>query len=165
MHVRGKARQSSIWVTNRLPIAVVAEPERAFICFASVVIGISIVVPYTHSGSMASLMPFWLMVEWAATLFVGGVGKFIGIQTSIHAQLREDARKIMLGRSLERWGAVLIAIGCLTYAGAVYRFVGLGGWVSIVLFAALAGANILRLLVSTAGHAKLSGERDDDGGY
>jgi hypothetical protein len=154
----------SIKVVNSLPLFVIREPERVFIAGASFLLGISAFVS-AIAIDIAMKIPNWLMWQWGFIFTLGGIAKIVGLYRSSKAAAPGKAQSTATaldGIALERAGAALIALGSFTYMLMLIYVAGINGYVSQIIFGMLCIANILRLVISSAGMSVLEAVREEE---
>ena len=140
------------WIVSRLPFIVIKEPERVFVAFASIIMGLLMLFPPSRPDSIVSTLDSFTSVLWALAFLGGGVAKIIGL--SITSRLRgriANIRRYETGRSFERMGASFIALATFVYAAVILKSRGAPAILVAVMFTGLALTNLVRLLVSVAG--------------
>lgn len=123
----------------RLPEVLLGAPERVFLALSMVLIGIGIVIAEVTGRLPISSLNTLVIFELAASFMVGGVCSLYGM----HAKKR----------SIERLGLASTAFAAFSYAAVLAVLYGWSAITSILIFLALAGAKVLRLLVSHATQA------------
>lgn len=132
----------AVAVVSRLPVILVRETERIMLNLAIAAVGITSLMALREPGTIAELLPRWLLVEWSVTLIAGGCLTLLGMVRSL--------------RLVERAGLALKGLGCLTYAGALFSIGSGRAQVIGFLFLAISAAAAIRLLSSTAGNAAMT---------
>lgn len=134
-----RVQRFCIAVTRRLHPLLVREPERVVLAAAIFLVGVASLLATQQPGTIAAVLPTWVLVEWAVTLTLGGAftlaGMFIG------------------RRLLERCGLALTVIGAFTYAAALVSQGGPRAWIVALAFLGITTCSCIRLAVSTAVHA------------
>lgn len=121
-------------VLRRVPSVVMANPERIFLKFAVVMIGVGILVRGPRSA--LSSLPTFVVYELGITFILGGMCALIGIVRGY--------------RALERFGLAATAFGSATYALTLWLLLGMMALPTVTIFLGLALASITRLIVSSA---------------
>lgn len=132
----------AIWLTGHLPPTLVRETERVVLAAGITCTGIGSLLATSTPGTIATVLPVWLLVEWSLTLIVGGVFTLIGMFTG--------------RRTVERAGITLTGLGAVTYAGALAYVGGPRAWIVALLFLAVSLAALIRLASSTAANATVN---------
>lgn len=116
-----------------------AAPERAFLAVAGVLIGSVSLVSQRPPSAINSLLPRWVVAEWAVTFAAGGAFIIVGA--------------LIRSRKFERVGLWLSAIGQVIYASSILAVFGwVLGWPAALLWYLLASAYLARLYTSWIGH-------------
>lgn len=118
-----------------VPESVLVSPERMFLKFACVLIGIGVLLNNYRETSHISELPDLIVYELGLSFIIGGVCSIIGIAYQ--------------KRSLERLGLLATAFASVSYALMVWVVVGAVGVTTILIFLGLAGAAATRLIVSS----------------
>jgi hypothetical protein len=136
-----------------MPLFVILQPERVFLALAAILIGAGF---YVRPGTVhQSELPAWLLIEISVTLIAGGVVTVMGLYLSSRQRTRKSPGKELRSRSMERFGASLIAFGSATYgAGSILAY-GWGAFFVGTIMIIFSFVNILRVLISTAGRSIL----------
>lgn len=120
----------------RLPEVLLAAPERVFLAVAMFLVGVGIVVNEVTERLPISALPTLIVLELAASFMVGGFCSLYGMHSK--------------KRSIERLGLASTAFAAVSYAAVLAVLYGWPAIFSVLIFLALAGAKVLRLLVSHA---------------
>lgn len=138
----------AVAIVSRLPVILVRETERIMLNVAIAAVGITSLMALREPGTIAEVLPRWLLIEWSATLIAGGGLTLLGMVRS--------------QRLVERAGIALKGLGCLTYAGALFSIGSGRAQVIGVLFLAISAAAAIRLLSSTAANAAVTTRTGDE---
>jgi uncharacterized membrane protein HdeD (DUF308 family) len=124
-------------VARWLPETIAVNPERTLINAACVLMGLSALVQ--RSPVWDHLWPF-AQYEWGAAMFGGGLAALIG----------------MFGqrRTTDRLGLLLITAASLVWALVLFVEYGPRAVLTSLIFLALAGAKVIRLIVTSAVRTK-----------
>lgn len=118
-----------------IPEPLLASPERIFLKFACVLIGLGVLINNYRGTIPIAQLPELVVYELGLGFILGGGAALIGIFRS--------------KRSLERLGLAATAFASLSYALMLAILVGATSMGAILIFTGLAGAAITRLLVSS----------------
>lgn len=128
---------TSMKVLRLLPEVVMTAPERIFLKFAVILVGIGVLANANNPKHPLSQIPTWVVFELSLTLIIGGTAALIGI--------------VLQKRPAERFGLAATAFGSASYALTLALHLGFPQAASsVVIFAGLAVASGVRLLVSSA---------------
>lgn len=152
----------AMWLTKRLPVFLILEPERVFIGFAAFVIGLTAFWFPARSASLQDSYNAWYVLLWGITLIVGGLAKMTGLYMSAHVREGKSKEYELTARSLERMGASLIALGASIFASVMINAYGFNAAITVILFIALAAANTVRVIISAAGREILNRSGGDN---
>lgn len=129
---------------NRIPMLILrytpevfmAAPERVFLKFAGVCIGVGLLLTINDPNSTLAEFPDWAIAELGLTFILGGVAALVGI--------------VRKSRSLEQFGLAATAFASIMYAFGLVVLYGTTRYPSVVIFLGLAAASVTRLIVSSA---------------
>jgi hypothetical protein len=122
-------------IVTWIPRPLAAAPERIVINFACVCIGISAFTA-AKPGSLLTLWPRWVVMEWALAMVIGGSCALVGYWKGT--------------RSIERLGYMLIGAASTVYAVAVVIVFGWQGVTTAIIYTGIAISKLVRLLVGSA---------------
>ena len=137
---RGQKAASAI--VRHLPGPLVRDTERVVLNMATGTVGFTSLLALREPGTIAEVLPIPLLVLWSVTLIIGAVLVLLGMSRGY--------------RTVERAGLMLTAIGCVTYASALFSVGGARAQIIGGLFLAIAAAKVVRLLVSSATNAAVT---------
>ena len=123
------------WLVLHIPEPVLTAPERVLINFACAAIGLSGLIG-ARPGSLLALWPRWVVIEWAAAMFLGGLFALVGYWAG--------------RRSMARLGYLLIGIASVVYGVAALVVFGWEALAVALIFLGVAVAKGIRLLVGSA---------------
>lgn len=141
-----RGQRLALAIVPRLPVLLVRDTERVVLNLATGTVGFTSLLALREPGTIATVLPFPLLVLWSVTLMIGAAMVLLGMSRGY--------------RILERAGLMLSAIGCVTYAAALFSVGGARAQIIGVLFLAIAAANLLRLLASSASNATVTTTAD-----
>lgn len=135
----------SVKIANRLPVPVLANPERLSINYMMIILGIMCLDPTPVFPTVAAWSN-WFQYEWAIASIVGGCA-------ALHGAYRD-------ARPSERLGCIVVAICSLTFGvSMLHTSGGAAGLVSAFVFS-ITLAKVLRLIRSLAYDATLRAARE-----
>jgi hypothetical protein len=120
----------------RLPLQVVASPERVVLNYAFILIGLVAFESSKEVGGAISLWPLWIRLGWGLCMIVGGASVLFGM-------FRHSV-------TVERLGYLLIAPASVVYAVSVLSFRGWSGVPVFLIFLSVALAKVIRLVITSA---------------
>lgn len=129
-------------IAEALPRPLAAAPERVLINFACILIGVAGLVA-ERPGSLLTLWPWWVAVEWALVMAGGGLAALVGYWN------RQTSQREIWG-SLERVGYLAIFLAAVLYGVGVIVVFGWSGFFSGVVYLGIAGAKFVRIVVSVS---------------
>lgn len=136
------------WLVEHIPTPILDSPERVFLNFACIVIGIGGLFG-AEPGSLLAFWPRWVAYEWSVGMVVGGTCALIGYWNG--------------KRPLARLGYLLIAITSLIFATTSAVVFGWDGLRVAAIFFGMALAKTVRLLVGSAIRNEILSHAQDKG--
>lgn len=127
-----------IWVADRLPHWLLAQPERILVNIACAFIGLAALVPQT--GSVASGWPKWLDYAWGGWMLVGAIITLIAVYT--------------YNRLMDRIGALMLATGSFFFGLNLILIYGWGRIFTAIIFLGIFVAKTARFFRSAAVQAR-----------
>jgi hypothetical protein len=121
---------------------LVRDTERVMLNVATGTVGLLSLLAIEEPGTIADVLPLPLLILWSVTLIIGAVLVLLGMWRGY--------------RTVERAGLMLTAIGCITYASALFSVGGARAQIIGWLFVAIAATKVVRLLVSSAANATVT---------
>ncbi len=119
---------------RRLPLHLIATPERVVLNVAFIFTGIAGIIP--PRGQVLDAMPPSILIIWTTGMIVGGSAVLLGLFRNF--------------RPLERVGYLLVLIACVFYAGYTVYERGLPGLPIALVFLGFAVMKVIRLIISSA---------------
>jgi hypothetical protein len=126
-----RAAEFIVW---HLPPLLVRDTERVVLNLATGTVGITSLLALREPGTIADALSIPLLILWSVTLIIGAILVIVGMSRGF--------------RVVERAGLMLTALGCTTYALALFGSESTRAKIVGVLFLAIAAAKVVRLLVS-----------------
>lgn len=130
----GRGQRLAEAIVWHLPPLLIRDTERVVLNLATGTVGVTSLLVLRESGTIADTLSVPLLILWSVTLIIGAVLVIVGMSRGF--------------RVVERAGLMLTAIGCATYALALFGSGSPRAQIVGVLFIAIAAAKVIRLLVS-----------------
>lgn len=130
----GRGQRAAEWIVWHLPTLLVRDTERVVLNLATGTVGVTSLLALREPGTIADTLSIPLLVLWSVTLIIGAVLVLVGMSRGF--------------RVVERAGLMLTALGCATYALALFGSDSTRAKIVGLLFIAIVLAKVIRLLVS-----------------
>jgi hypothetical protein len=142
-----------IFFIKHLPIFVIRQPERTFLALVGFFLAASNIQYLIDTDDNQSNIPDIILMQWVIGFGLSGLSTLIGMYRSSKGSTpgkKYNARNLFSGVSLERLGALLLAVTSLSYV-VIEQTSSNMQWPIAAIFYGLSLANVLRLTISTVG--------------
>lgn len=135
----------------KLPLVMIREPERIFIGYLSVLVGILMSIPSLRPSSVAEELNHFTAGLWAAAFIAGGLFKIVGLSITTSTHYSRSIRRRDFGVLYMQTGASLIAFATALYAVLAIWHNGVAALIVFFMFMGMAGVNLLRVILVAGG--------------